>query len=108
MNLISDKDLVIKAIEDYDLYSKSDKKLLGAFIDLQVANSVMVRINSLSKLMGVTRAMIYNSIKKLMDDGIISRVNTKYSRVSNYSINYSRLEQLVELYNKKQEYLAKR
>lgn len=108
MTDIDNKELLLKAIEDYEPYTNSQKKLLTALIDIAIDGSVTISVLSLSKLIGFTRAMVYIALAGLENDKAIRKINTKQARISTFEINYPRLNRLIELYLKKQEYLKKR
>lgn len=108
MNNIDNKELLLAAIDDYEPYTKSQKKLLQAIVNIEVGGSLTTSITSLSKTIGYTRAMTYIAVDALEKDGILKKTNTKQARVSTFEINFARLRTLMELYIKKQDYLAKK
>lgn len=105
---IDDKKLLEQAIEDYEKYNNSQKKLLIAFVNITIDGAITTSIASLSKLIGFTRAMVYKSLLGLEEDGSVKRSNVKNSRVSTFELNYVKLKYILELYLKKQEFLKQK
>ena len=105
MSDLKNKDLVIAAINDYDVYNKSQKKLLTAFISIYTDGKVAISISSLSKLVQFTRAMVYKSLEDLIKDKAIRKENLSQARVNNFIVNEDKLKEIVDLYLKKQEYI---
>lgn len=107
MNDINDNKLLINAIEDYELYNKSQKKLLIALIELSVNDITVISITSLSKLIGFSRAAIYNALKRLEKDKLVELINEDGEKVSNFKINRIKFNYILETFEKKQEYIKR-
>ena len=104
---IENKELLISAINDYEPYNKSEKKLLIAFVNITIDGMITTSVTSLSKLIGFTRAMVYKSLLALEQDNAIKRTNVKQARVSTFEVNYARLRYITEIYLKKQDFINK-
>lgn len=102
---IDNKELLSEAIKDYEKYNNSQKKLLIALVNITIDGVITTSILSLSKLIGFTRTMVYNSLAALEEDGSVKKINIKQARVSTFELNYVKLKYIVELYLKKQEFL---
>lgn len=102
---IDNKELLSEAIKDYEKYNNSQKKLLITLVNITIDGVITTSVLSLSKLIGFTRAMVYNSLAALEEDGSVKKINIKQARVSTFELNYVKLKYIVELYLKKQEFL---
>lgn len=101
------KGLLLAAIDDYEIYTKSQRKLLAALLNLEVNGIVQTSVTSLSKLIGFTRAMSYIALEGLEKDGAIKKLNEKQARVSTFELNFTKLRNIEEIYIKKQNFIEK-
>lgn len=108
MNILEDKSSLLEAINDYELYSKGQRNLLCAFVTMSSDGSISMSISSISKLVGVTRAMTYINLDALEKDGVIQKMNVKRARVNTFNLNYSKLNYILEYYLRKQQYILQK
>ena len=101
------KELLLAAIDDYDPYNKSQRKLLKAFVELAVNDCVATSITSISKLIGVTRPAIYTNLSLLEKDGFITKIKSAKANLGEYKINHNKLDYIIEVYTKKQNFISK-
>jgi Fe2+ or Zn2+ uptake regulation protein len=104
INQLENTELLISAVQDYEGYNRSQKMLLRAFIELAINDVVVMSITSLSKLTGISRAAIYNALKKLEQDKLIENLNVNGEKNTNFKINRHKFNYILEIYNKKKAY----
>jgi len=106
MNNIDNEKLLHTAIEDYEPYTKSQRKLLAAFIELAVDDIVSISVISLSKLLGISRFAIYKNLNFLESDNAIKKLNDgKEGRLTGFQLNQDKLNNIEATYVQKQKYI---
>lgn len=66
--------IVNQAIDDYNILTKSQKKILKSLIQLSVNNEVIITIEELSKINQITRATVTAALE------LFSKKNIKIGR----------------------------
>lgn len=102
---MKDKELLLEAIDSYNLYSKSLRITLRALIDLSIDDIISISPTELSKLIKIGRGIIYYNLRILLDDGIIKKVGTGRNRIGLYKLNEIKLEDIIEVHKKKSKYI---
>jgi len=86
--------MLYKAIQDADILSSGQKKVLNIICD----SDYPVSAASILDLMGTSKQAVHFSIKKLLERHFITR---EKDRVFVYSPNKERIIELLDRYNKK-------
>jgi ribosomal protein S25 len=102
---MKDKELLMKAIDSYDIYVATQRLTLKALIDLSIDGVASISPTSLSKLIKIGRGVIYNNLRILQEDGFIKNIGKDKNRIGLYKLNEVKLEEVIELYKKKLKYL---
>jgi hypothetical protein len=102
---MKDKELLLKAIDNYDVYAATQRITLRALIDLSIDGVASISPTSLSKLIKIGRGLIYNNLRILQEDGFIKNIGKAKNRIGLYKLNETKLEEIVELHKKKLKYL---
>lgn len=105
---LDDKELMLRAVEDYPVYTKRQRKMLGALVGLSTRGLVTTNVSSLVKVTGMANAAIYTLLGELEQDGAIARIGSPRAPVKAFALKYNRLHLMVESYLSKQEYLARK
>ena len=79
---MKDKELLLEAIDNYDLYSQSLRMTLHALLDLSIDNITSISPTELSRLIKIGRGVIYYNLRILSEDGIIKKAGKKMSNQS--------------------------
>ena len=109
MSDMDNKELLLAAIEDYEPYTKSQRKLLSAFVGLAVDDIVNISVISLSKLIGISRFAVYKNLNFLESDNAIKKLNNdKEGRLAGFHISQDKLKHIEAVYVQKQKYLKNR
>lgn len=86
------------AIEAYDLYTPSTKKILKILVSISVNNVAIISVLKLSQKSKVSRPIIYAAIKDFEKDGLVEREIRPKSKVSVFKINATKMDEIVERY----------
>ena len=97
--------IVNQAIDDYNILTKSQKKILKSLIQLSVNDEVIITIEELSKINQITRATVTAALELFSKKNIITIPNTTGVRFSSCIINQAKIEEIVQHYNNKSKLL---
>jgi len=98
---MSDKNIINKAIDNYSVLTKLQKRILQSLIKLSVNQEVIVTIEELALLNDATRATVSTAIELLKKLNIITIPDITGVRFSGCCINSSKIEEIIEHYNNK-------
>jgi len=101
---MKDKELLMKAIDNLDIYVATRRATLKALIDLSVDGVASISPTSLSRLIKIGRGIIYNNLRILEEDGYIKNIGKARNRIGLYKLNETKLEEIIELHKKKLKY----
>ena len=107
MNHTDNKALLIEAIDNYDAYTKSQRKILSAFVGLAVNDIIPIKVSSLSEMLQISRFSVYSALSCLEKDRAIIKINTTGSKLPSFKLNHDKLQLIEETYIQKQKYLNK-
>jgi Fe2+ or Zn2+ uptake regulation protein len=97
--IIQDKDTLIAAVANSELYSDIQSKILQELIKVSINQLATASAKYLHKTLGVSIAAIYTALKVLQNNGVIIKV---LNENNTYKLNEEKLEYMVQLYlNKK-------
>jgi predicted transcriptional regulator len=102
------KDLLIKAVKEFDRFTKSQKALLILLIEFAKDDVVNMTVESIVAMSGFTRTSIYKSLTKLEQLKFISREKILNEKVGYIKLNTPSFEPVLEFYTKKIQYLPKK
>ena len=97
-----EKNMILAAINDYDLYTQRQKKVLSTLVSVAVDKVAHVSVASISKAIGLAPNSAYVVLRSLEDDGCIARERSKGQKSNAYKLNEIKLDQLVKIYYQKQ------
>src|SRR5690606_26739218 len=102
---MKNKELLMKAIDHYDVYVATQRLTLKVLVDLAIDGIVTVSPTALSKLIKIGRGVIYHNLRILEEDGFIKNTGKSRNRSSQYKLNEIKLGEIIEIYDKKSKYL---
>lgn len=102
---MKNKELLIRAIDNYDIYVETQRLTLKVLIDIAINGIVTISPTALSKLLKIGRGVIYHNLRLLEEDGFIKKTGKSRKRTTLYELNEIKLNEIVEIYNKKSKYL---
>lgn len=103
-----DKELLIKAVKDFDKFTKSQKTLLVLIIEFSEENTANISIESLSKISGFSKTIIYKSLKKLEYLNFITREKIPNEKIGYIKFNPTTFKPVLDFSAKKQQFLPKK
>jgi len=96
-----DKTLLLKAIEDFEPYTKSQRDMLKILVGLSIENVANASCNYMMKNTGLSRPSIYLNLKKFEKEGFIIRIRKTGSKQDSFQLNSEKLDYILQLYQNK-------
>lgn len=96
--MIKDKDVLIAAVANSELYSDIQSKILQELIKVSIDRLATASAKYLQKTVGVSIAAIYTALKALQNNGIIIKV---LNENNTYRLNEEKLAYIVQVYQNK-------
>lgn len=93
------------AIENYNILTKSQKKILKSLLEIAVNNEVIITIEEIAKINKATRATVTTALEVFKKNDIISVPNQTGIRFSSCIINQDKINQMIDHYNNKMKLL---
>lgn len=103
---MNDKEQMIEAIDNYQVYSAGYRKILRFLIELSIDDSAHTTVIQLSKMASLSREMIYQALDTLQEDGlieIVKKTKGKTGRISCINLKTNKFNQILKFYNKQLE-----
>jgi Fe2+ or Zn2+ uptake regulation protein len=104
---MKDKELLLKAIDNYDVYTPKQREILKTLIGISVNDIAIITPRELTKLLNTTKATVYYSLTRLKEDEIIINQNGEKERFSIHRLNNTKLDDILTVYKRKTEYFKK-
>ena len=104
---MKDKELLLKAIDNYDVYTPKQREILKTLIGISVNDIAIITPRELIKLLNTTKATVYYSLTRLKEDEIIISQNGEKEQFSTYRLNNTKLDDILTIYKRKTEYFKK-
>ena len=101
------KDMIIKAIDDYDMYSNNQKKVLKTLVAVSLDNLACVSVSSISEATKIAANSIYVTLRKLENNKCITRERPSGQKTNAYRINMDKINEILNIYKKKTQGLNK-
>lgn len=96
-----DKTLLLKAIEDFEPYTKSQRDMLKILVGLSIENVANASCNYMMKNTGLSKPSIYLNLKKFEKEGFITRIRKTGSKQDSFQLNPGKLDYILQLYQNK-------
>lgn len=93
-----EKDLVIRAVQEYDALSISEKKVFIELLNIQVNYMVIASVKSISRQTNCPVPTIYSALKKLRINNYITKID---DQSHSYKLNTDKIEFIVNVYQNK-------
>jgi len=98
---MTDKELIIKAIENYSFYTISQRLLLKSLYQLASDNCIYASVSEIGKITKISRASIYRILAIFQKDGLISIPNKEKSKLNKIILISEKLEQIKDNFTNK-------
>ena len=97
---------ILNAIDNYDIYSKNQKKILKTLIATSLDNLACISVNSISEATKIAPNSIYVALRKLENTRCISREREKGQSANIYRINPDKIKEIINIYERKTKGLS--
>lgn len=103
---MNDNDLLMKAIDSYELYTSSEKAVLKTLIKLSSSDDMaIISVLNLSNISNVSRPIVYKALNILEEHKVIERVNRYKGRLSCFTVKQNKLNEIIKHYNLRENIL---
>ena len=93
---MKDRQILLDAINNYDLYNNTEKSVLKTLIDISINNVAIVSVKKLTVLSKVSIPMVYKALATLEKDMVVKRVIHGTSKKSSFTINENKLYEITK------------
>ncbi len=109
MSEIDDKELglLLEAIDNYDLYAPSYRKVLKTLVKLAIDDVVIVSITKLYKMSNVSRPMVYQALEIFQDTKIIELIKKPKCKITKFILKPLEFHEIIKHYRKQREIKTK-
>ena len=108
---MKDKDLLVKAIDNYDPLTPAHRKVLKVLVDLAVDEVALITVIKLCKISTLSRTLIYQALEVLEKQEFIEVIktdkNVNKSKLNSITLRPDGLESIVKYYELEQRASAK-
>ena len=106
---MKNKDTLLKAINNFDNFTKSQKSILEILVNfMDNNNSANISINSISKMSGFSKTIIYKNLNALEKGNYIERSKIPSKKIGLIQIKIDSFSPVLDFYEKKQTYISKK
>lgn len=95
---MENKELVKKAIDKYDAYSKSQRDVLKLFVDVSINYCVHASVKYISEQTDLKKSTIYFAINLFLKDGVIHRDSGTSKALI---LSKSKIKEIQDIYKQK-------
>lgn len=96
-----EKTLLLKAIEDFEPYTKPQRNMLKSLVGVSVENVANASCAYLMKNSNLSRPSIYLNLKKFEKEGFITRIKKTGNKQDSFQLNEEKLNYIIQLYQNK-------
>jgi CTP-dependent riboflavin kinase len=101
---MTNKEVILEAIDNYDVYSAPGRAILKTLVAASDENNIAhLSMKSLEELSKVSKQGIYNCMRYLERDNLIERSKITGHRLSIFKLNSIKLEDIVQYYKNLQQ-----
>jgi predicted transcriptional regulator len=94
---MKDKELLLEAIDNYDIYTSHQRLMLKCLVTLSIDGVVTVGASYLSEQLNLSRTAIYKNLRKFLEEGLINKIKG----FNTYELNPAKLNHIAQLYQNK-------
>lgn len=99
MNYITDdKDLLLKAIDEYDIYRPQGRSILKVLVLVAEGDVATITVSKLIEFSKVSRQGTYNTLKYLENDKVIEHIKAPGIKLNSFRLNVTKLNNIVKYY----------
>lgn len=98
----NDKELLFKAIDNYDVLTPSSRKVLKALIDLSIDDTIIISIVKLSQISSISRPVVYHAIETLKTHQYIEQSKIARNSISYFQLKPNKFKEIIKYYETQQ------
>lgn len=95
---MKDKELLIKAIDSYDLYTPHERKVLKTLLLISIEDVAITSILKLSKLSKVSRPVVYKALAAFKKHELIEEIKDARNILNAFKLKRNKLEEIQKHY----------
>lgn len=96
---MKDKEIIIEAIESYDIYKPQGKAVLKTLVAASKEDNIArLSVKNLIELSKVSKQGIYNTMRYLENDKLVERQKVSGHRLGIFKLNKEKLLEIVDYY----------
>ncbi|NQV77821.1 MAG: hypothetical protein HQ490_05635 [Lutibacter sp.] len=101
MSNMQDKNMILKAIDSYDVYNTASKSVLKTLVAITPMenNVIKISIKALGEMSHLSRQGVYNALKYIERDNVVERFKKSGERVVYFKLNENKITEICEYYN---------
>ena len=95
---MEDKTPLIEAIENYDIFTPHERKVLTTLLAISVEGVAVIDIVKLSKLSKVSRPVVYKALAAATRHGLIEKIEHERKVLNIFKLKMNKLEEIQKHY----------
>ena len=95
---MKDKELLMKAIDNYDLYTPHERKVLKTLLLISIDDVAITSILKLSKLSKVSRPVVYKALAAFIKHELIEEIKDARNILNAFKLKRDKLEEIQKHY----------
>jgi len=102
---MENKNLILKAIDSYDVYNMASKTVLKTLIASPSIDdsTIKISIKALAEMSHLSIQGVYNALRYIERDKVVERFKKSGERVVYFRINKNKISKICQYYNDLQE-----
>lgn len=98
---MDNKQLLLKAIDQYDDYTLSQRSILKLLVKISVNEVAVISTNTISRVLKITNQTIHSAIRRFNKDDLVNyRYNAKLSKIY---LNTNKLREIIQRFEQLQK-----
>lgn len=98
MNNNDNKALLLEAIDNYDLLTPNERKILKTLVKIAVDDIAVINIKRLSEISKVSRPIIYKAMSTYNQHGLLERAESTRSSLNSFVLKKNSLKNIIKHY----------
>jgi hypothetical protein len=95
---MENKEALIEAIENCDIFTPHERKVIGTLIKISVDDVVITDIMKLSKISNISRPVVYKALAIAENHGLIEKVKNERKVLNIFKLKKIKLEDILKHY----------
>ena len=92
--------MYIEAIKNCELYTKKQKLILSALVEVSIDDIAKISPRTLSEITGATQPVVYKAVKRFQEESILTPIDTPNKKLGIFQLHKSKLDEIELIYKK--------